>query len=866
LSIDLTISVSADDPSDQKKADEHLLLLLGINRLPVEPFECRDEASNCVIKEVRQRLEKFWYRPVDEEVSDDENRNLNHFEGIFDKERPEVVLPWRGPGGTFQLPIATLLDLPSQYAEFQVLLRPTLSSPLEREYLTRAAADAGRIGKQLQGKDLPASVDAASQLAVQLYIASFRRTFNPFLIAVRCLSESEEGAATLAAAIEAVTSERPLIAVDEGISSLPSGADVVRVDSYTLPPNCWYQAKGLERLPYLADASGAATVFRLPVSVQGGIPGIETRQLSPDFEPGPSSSERKTRQVTLGLLESGREIAIPVDDLTKHTLVTGFTGSGKTVTVQFLLHQLWCSYKIPFLVLESAKQEYRGFIGVQGLKESIKIYTLGNENGVPFRLNPFELLAGVRVESHISRLQVCFEGAIPPIGPSSSIIAEALYRVYHKFDWGLSDVCDISSSTSKQGQRKCFPTMKDFVSEVENVVRHRKYGPEVESNIRAAIIGRITPLLIGSKGRMFAGTGHLPTGVQNFNELLNSPTILELNDLNTDDKALMVMFILTFLREYREQEQGSNDTMGKLKHVTVVEEAHNVLAEVASKGQPDGGGADTRFKAVESFCQLLTEIRALGEGLIIADQSPEKLARDAIRNTNLQIAHQLRDSFDREAIARAMIMTPEQRDYLGKLGLGRAAIFRTGLERATFVQVPPYYEFKENFSMPKMGEISGKGKGFLVQCSDGDVREHMNLPRECKPRPFDGCENCADPCNHRSIVYPLAGNLPFGKNLEIKGREKVKVWLGELKEAINKKDAVVHAVIKERIWRLALGLSKDAGESTTIDREWCCIVHLLGWLQRCDLGVTIPPPDQNMRKEFSEFRERNVAFSKSNQR
>ncbi len=75
LSIDLTISVSADDPSDQKKADEHLLLLLGINRLPVEPFECRDEASNCVIKEVRQRLEKFWYRPVDEEVSDDENRN-----------------------------------------------------------------------------------------------------------------------------------------------------------------------------------------------------------------------------------------------------------------------------------------------------------------------------------------------------------------------------------------------------------------------------------------------------------------------------------------------------------------------------------------------------------------------------------------------------------------------------------------------------------------------------------------------------------------------------------------------------------------------------------------------------------------------
>ncbi len=51
---------------------------------------------------------------------------------------------------------------------------------------------------------------------------------------------------------------------------------------------------------------------------------------------------------------------------------------------------------------------------------------------------------------------------------------------------------------------------------------------------------------------------------------------------------------------------------------------------------------------------MLTEIRSYGEGLIIADQSPGKLADDVVRNTNLQIVHQLRDSTDREAMANAM--------------------------------------------------------------------------------------------------------------------------------------------------------------------------------------------------------------------
>jgi hypothetical protein len=247
-----------------------------------------------------------------------------------------------------------------------------------------------------------------------------------------------------------------------------------------------------------------------------------------------------------------------------------------------------------------------------------------------------------------------------------------------------------------------------------------------------------------------------------------------MNDLSVDDKALIVMFLLTMLREYREKNRGQ---AGELVHVTVVEEAHNVLENVTSKGSGEGAtSADTRFKAVEAFCQLLTEIRALGEGLVIADQSPEKLARDALRNTNLQIAHQLRDGRDREAIANAMIMEKEQRDFLGKLPPGQAAMFRTGLEKATFVRFEKYYPTQDDLrarppesSPTEWNAWRGqfRGLGFRVDVSDDELAAMM---RRLSPSftdlrslslPYQGCQFCRAQCRYRDAVFPLSRHSEF---------------------------------------------------------------------------------------------------------
>src|SRR5262249_50207820 len=185
---------------------------------------------------------------------------------------------------------------------------------------------------------------------------------------------------------------------------------------------------------------------------------------------------------------------------------------------------------------------------------------------------------------------------------------------------------------------------------------------------------------MGSLGRMFSRERDEAP-----DQLFQQPVIFELNDLNHETKSLIMMFILTLLREFRELNESRD-----LVHLCVVEEAHNVLGREEKVLGEEDGGANTRAKAVEVFCNLLAEVRALGQGLIIADQSPNKLAPDAMRNTNVQIAHQLRDAHDPEAIANAMIMDEEQRDFLGKLEPGRAAVFFTGLQKATFLRVKPY--------------------------------------------------------------------------------------------------------------------------------------------------------------------------------
>ena len=670
--------------------------------------------------------------------------------------------------------------------------------------------------------------------------AFFRKLNNPFFVTVYCISEDYSAGRVVANSIASTISEETSFEPPPGESEpRRSSAQMIRLDEEqkqralnacqsltfdtTLVQNSLHlMDEDLHSLNYIADARSAATVFRFPINVRGGIPGIEVKQQAPDFHPGLIHSAAPPNHISLGSLAGFGIYSTDAKNFKKHALITGFTGSGKTVTVLNLLHQFWVDCRVPFLVIESAKQEYRGLLCVEGFRgvNNLRVYTLGNEVCAPFRFNPFELLPGVRVEAHISKLQTCFEGALPPIGPLASLIYEALHNIYREKGWQLTD------SYPRGGERvwRSFPTMSDFAAQVEQLIKVRGYQGEVRDNLVAAITGRIKPLTMGSKGRMFDTHHSHPPAV----ELFKVPTILELNDLNQDDKALVVMFLLTLLREYREIDPPSSD---ELKHITVVEEAHNVLENVQSSGSSEGASADTRYKAVQSFCNMLAEIRALGEGLIIADQSPEKLAPDAMRNTNVQIAHQLRDSRDREAIAKAMIMDEEQQDFLGKLETGNAALFETGLQKATFIKIPKFYPTADD---RRDGESeqeetarfrrSFRGYGFRA-VEDEELKAYMNeLTREHRrlDLPFAGCRFCPAQGCHRDSMFVLSRDPALQAQF---------TDIYPFSDDETRKNTVVNGlkVSKGSYWstmaRIALGAVRCTGDPDEINAAWCFYLH-----------------------------------------
>ena len=636
-------------------------------------------------------------------------------------EEPPVVFPWQGPSGSFITPMELLVAQPVK-SVLTIYLSPVEMPSNEMRLLSILASAAQTAGSQVEsgiGQSGGGSrVDVASTIAGEIYSSHLRRLApNSFFTLAQVAAEGGRAdvARSLVASLAACVMDPQM---EGGGSGFPVGlSPCLDIDDQggSEENQLLYERIDLRehapedmdvRLQLLTDARGAATLFRFPVSVRGGVPGIEVRQFPPDFHEGPirDAPPAGVRSIILGRNSSGGIASLPVDDLTRHALIVGFTGSGKTVTSLRLLHQILVDHSIPWLVLESAKQEYRGLLTVDAIRSSgraVRVYTLGNDSCVPFRLNPFELLQGMRVEAHVARLQVCFEAAVPPVGPSSSVIFEALVKVYEKHGWPL-DACHEVGRT----EQRSFPTLRTFVDVIGEVIKERGYRGEVLANVEAALIGRFKPLLMGSKGLMFDVQASDPPP----DVLFNEPVVLEMNDLNLDDKAMTVMFVLTLLREYREVKKYGRRG---LQHVTMVEEAHNILEEVGHGGGSESQ-ANTRGKAVSTFCTMLAEIRSLGEGIIIADQSPQKLARDAIRNTNLQIAHQLRDGNDRNTVATAMIMDEDQVNFLGKLQVGHAAVFWTGREKAGFIKVDSYYD----------GD-NAPGRGFSRDLGDTELRDYM---------------------------------------------------------------------------------------------------------------------------------------------
>jgi len=256
------------------------------------------------------------------------------------------------------------------------------------------------------------------------------------------------------------------------------------------------------------------------------------------------------------------------------------------------------------------------------------------------------------------------------------------------------------------------------VAKVEEVVPTLGFDQEAKGRILASLTSRLNGLRSAGKGKMLDVQESFP-----IEALLSSPTVLELEGMgDDDDKAFLIGLLLIRLFEIRAIE-GNRD---ELKHLLVIEEAHRILTNVARSSNQEQ--ADPRGKAVESFTNLLSEIRSYGQGVVISDQVPTRLAPDVLKNTNLKICHRIVSGDDREILGKTMAMSERQIGALNSLttdkirNMNQAVVFSGELDDA-----PILVEVK--YAKPPVTEDVRSGRAVIQRAVAGFNANTLRLLR-----------------------------------------------------------------------------------------------------------------------------------------
>ena len=372
--------------------------------------------------------------------------------------------------------------------------------------------------------------------------------------------------------------------------------------------------------------------------------------------------------------------------INSHIFVCGVTGSGKSNTIKHILTQLQSNptldKHIPFLVIEPAKSEYKHLINKI---DRLQVFRPGCK-GDTFMLNPFVFdfsrnNHAVTLTKHVDMLKTTFSSAFPMYGPMPYILEDALHRIYEDRGWDFDTECnryfDTSDCPDYSHNSLLFPTMEDLKDRIDKVAEEAGYAKELDSNFKAALKTRIKNLTLGVKGKIFNSRHAIDSKT-----LFENPTIIELSHISDDaEKSFLMGLILNKLYHYRES-QG--DSGGELKHVCIIEEAHRLLPNIPLDR---GEEANAKGQAVETFVNMLAEIRSYGQGLIITDQIASKLHPDIVKNTNIKILQRTMDKEDRELIGNAINLDENQIRDIAELQTGEAIVHHKDIHQAFMMKI-----------------------------------------------------------------------------------------------------------------------------------------------------------------------------------
>lgn len=409
----------------------------------------------------------------------------------------------------------------------------------------------------------------------------------------------------------------------------------------------------------------------LPTRSVHGLPIIEHAEFGRNV---PDEAMPDEDKMNLGkIYHMGKEEAAGLllnrQAMASHTFITGSTGTGKSNAVYHLLDEIIKNGQTTFLVVEPAKGEYKN---VFGNCTDVQVFGTNPRETPLLRMNPFAFPENIHILEHIDRLVEIFNACWPMYAAMPAVLKDAIERSYQKVGW------DLRNSESEKG---VFPTFFDLLDILPGVIEESHYSKDTQSDYVGALCTRVKSLTNGIYGSVLCAEDALSDA-----EMFDQNVIVDLSRVGSmETKSLLMGILVMKLQEYRMCSSGMNS---RLRHVTVLEEAHNLLRKTSAEQSQEG--ANLQGKSVEMLANAIAEMRTYGEGFIIADQAPGLLDMSVIRNTNTKIILRLPDEEDRKLVGKSAALKEAQIDELSKLPLGVAAVYQNEWPEAVLCKIEAY--------------------------------------------------------------------------------------------------------------------------------------------------------------------------------
>ena len=414
-----------------------------------------------------------------------------------------------------------------------------------------------------------------------------------------------------------------------------------------------------------------------------GLPIIECTEFGRNIVSYDLNDETE-QKIRLGnIFHMNREERVSVDlslnSLTSHSFITGSTGSGKSNTIYQLLSEARKN-NVKFLVVEPAKGEYKH---VFGQEKDVAVYGTNPKLTPLLRLNPFSFSKEIHILEHLDRLIEIFNVCWPMYAAMPAVLKKAVEKSYIDCGWDLIQ--------SRNSYGTIYPTFGGVAENIKEIIDSSEYDSENKGAYKGSLLTRIESLTNGINGIIFS------QDELSEQQLFDSNVIIDLSRIGSSETKSLIMGILVLkLQEYRMSQAEMNSP---LRHLTVLEEAHNLLKRTSTEQSSES--SNLLGKSVEMLANAIAEMRTYGEGFIIADQAPALLDLSVIRNTNTKIVMRLPDFTDRDLVGRSANLNDDQILELAKLPKGVAAVYQNEWIQPVLCKVEKYDSNLESYQYSK---------------------------------------------------------------------------------------------------------------------------------------------------------------------